>query len=92
LLKAIKEIELERKLIKELLRISRENPDLYNRIEKVCFRGIRKIDEIQKLREKGFDEKLDSKFQEILEQFRNAILSRDEKLIIEKLKELEKLV
>jgi hypothetical protein len=44
------------------------------------------------LREKGFDEKLDSKFQETLEQFRNAILSRDEKLIIEKLNELEKLV
>jgi len=82
----------EKKLFKELMRISRKNPELFKQIKNLGFRAIHKIDENQKLKEKGFEEKLESKFEENLEQLIEAILSRNEKIINEKLNELEKLV
>jgi hypothetical protein len=82
----------EKKLFKELMRILRKNPELFKQINNIGFRAIHKIDENQKLREKGFEEKLESKFKENLKQLTEAILSRNEKIINEKLNELEKLV
>jgi hypothetical protein len=82
----------ERTVFKELIRISVRNPKLFDEIDKILTRVIKKMNEIEKLRAKGFDARLDTELKLLLAIFRNALISRNEKVVKETLREIEKLV
>ena len=82
----------ERTIFKELSRISRRNPELFDKIDKTLTRVIKKMDEVEKLRAKGFDASLDTELKLLLAIFKNALISRNEKVVKETVEEIEKLV
>jgi uncharacterized protein YwgA len=89
----VKNLEVEeRAIFEELIRISRRNPKLFSKIDKILTRVVKKMDEVEKLRAKGFDARLDTELKLLLEIFKNALISRNEKVVKETLTEIEKLV